>query len=110
MLIGVVSPFMVRVDPDKCKKCNLCIKSCELFAITKELLGKGCTTIECAKCGKCIDACPQGSLDYYLYTVSVRVRPWFITLSVSVSVLLLAGFTFTVVTFLLTGTIQPGGL
>ncbi|MDD1705011.1 MAG: 4Fe-4S binding protein [Methanoregula sp.] len=109
-IIGIVSPFRVRVDLDKCQKCNLCIKSCELFAITKESLEKGGTTIECAKCGKCIDACPQGALDYYLYTTSIRVRPWFIALSVAVSVMLLAGFAFTVATFLLTGTLPPGRL
>lgn len=65
-LIGVINPFKVKINIDLCKKCGLCVKSCELFAITKESLAKGKTIIECAECGKCMDKCPAGAIDYKL--------------------------------------------
>ncbi len=47
------------MDPEKCKGCLVCVKSCPVQAISGE---KGSTpTIDrtvCVKCGTCADACP----------------------------------------------------
>jgi NADH-quinone oxidoreductase subunit F len=48
------------IDPDKCKACLVCVKSCPVQAISGE---KGSAPaiidqIKCIKCGTCTDACP----------------------------------------------------
>ncbi len=51
------------MDPEKCKGCLVCVKSCPVQAISGE---KGSTPIidrtKCVKCGTCLDACPFGAI------------------------------------------------
>jgi len=104
-IIGVINPFKVKIDTNLCKKCGLCVKSCELFAITKESLAKGRTTIECAKCGKCMDKCPAGAINYKLMFTDQTVRLFFIPLAIIFNLLIASGFIWTVVHYLMTGEI-----
>ena len=53
-----------RMNPEKCKGCMVCVKSCPVQAISGE---KGSTpTIDqtkCFKCGTCIANCPFGAIE-----------------------------------------------
>lgn len=105
VVVGVINPFKVKVDKSLCKDCGLCVKSCELFAITKESIAKGGTTIECAKCGKCMDKCPTGAIDYQLMFTDRSIRLLFIPLAVIFNMLIVSGFIWMIVHYLLTGEI-----
>jgi polyferredoxin len=61
-----INVFEVRVDPEKCIKCNKCIQTCPTFSISEETMAKGKTAMTCMKCGKCIDACKQKAIFYHI--------------------------------------------
>jgi polyferredoxin len=105
-IVGRLSPFRVKVDRSKCKDCGACVKVCETFSMTDESLAKGEATMECIRCGRCMDVCPQGAIDYCLIGTNIRARPVFITLAVAFGVMLLSGYVITLVRFLLTGEID----
>jgi ferredoxin len=104
-IVGLLSPFRVKVDRNKCNDCGACVKLCEAFAMTDESMAKGEATMECTRCGRCMDICPQGAIDYCLIATNIRVRPVFVTLGVVFSLLLLSSFVTTLVHFMLTGEI-----
>ena len=105
-LIGLLSPFKVKVDKDKCRDCDACIKACPTFAMTKESHEKGVATKECARCGKCMDVCPRGAIDYRLIGTNINARPIFVALVMVFSMLLLSGFVTSLIKYLLTGEIR----
>lgn len=104
-VIGIINPFKVKIDTSLCKNCGLCVKSCELFAITKESLAKGGTTIECAKCGKCMDKCPVGAIDYQLMFTDQSIRLCFVSLAVIFNLTIVSGFIKMIIDYLMTGEI-----
>jgi len=105
-IVGLLSPFRVKIDRDKCNDCGACVKLCDSFAMTEESLAKGQATMECSRCGKCMDICPRGAIDYRLIGTNISVRPVFVTLAVVFSVLLLSGYVASLIDFLLTGEIS----
>ena len=52
------------MDPEKCKGCMVCVKSCPVEAISGE---KGKTPVidltKCIKCGTCLESCPFGAIE-----------------------------------------------
>lgn len=63
-LLGVVSPYRVRIDREKCKGCGICRRSCPLFSIGNETTGRPSIELTCTRCGQCMDACPQKAIDF----------------------------------------------
>ncbi|MCL1903172.1 MAG: 4Fe-4S binding protein [Oscillospiraceae bacterium] len=46
------------IDPNKCKRCNLCVKKCPANAITDLIIDNG----KCTKCGSCFELCKFGAI------------------------------------------------
>jgi len=59
---GIMGQRVPRYDPEKCRACKVCnvAVNCPMKICAKdEQDGRMvCRTVECTKCGKCIDACP----------------------------------------------------
>jgi ferredoxin len=74
--------------------------------MTKESLTKKEAAMECSRCGRCMDICPKGAIDYRLIGTNIGVRPVFVTLAVVFNLVILSSFVGALVHFLLTGEIQ----
>ncbi len=59
-----INLFGLRIDKERCIKCNRCIDACPTFSLTKDSLEKGQPAIGCSKCGACIDICPEGAMGF----------------------------------------------
>ncbi len=59
-----INLFGLRIDKNRCKKCNRCIEACPTFSLTKGSLEEGRPAITCSKCGACIDNCPEGAMGF----------------------------------------------
>lgn len=57
-----IDAFAIRIAPDKCTKCKLCISVCPTFSLDEESVAKGKANLSCTKCGKCIGRCPQQAI------------------------------------------------
>ncbi len=65
-LTNKLNVFDVRIDKNKCAQCNLCVKSCPVFALDEESVRKGKARVTCSKCGKCVEACPHGAISFHI--------------------------------------------
>lgn len=82
-LLNRISFFRIRIDKNKCSKCLDCVQECRMYAMTPQDVEKGeCISINCVRCGRCIEACPEEAIDIYWLGTSIRVRSWFISLAV----------------------------
>jgi polyferredoxin len=100
-LFGMLSPFQVRIDKEKCKACMLCTRVCKDYAMTVDRVkGSEKAAFECTKCGRCIDSCPQGAIDVHLRGTSRRVRSWFIPISLFFTFAWLSVFVWAIITIL----------
>jgi electron transfer flavoprotein alpha subunit len=62
---------MLRIDPDKCNACGLCVKSCPFGAITVDDELAQANEL-CTLCGACVNVCPQAALEIERRQVSVE--------------------------------------
>ena len=100
-LFGVLSPFQVRIDKEKCNECMLCARVCKDYAMTVDRIkGNGKPAFECTKCGRCIDSCPQAAVDVYLRGTSRKVRSWFIPINLIFTFTWLSVFVWAIITML----------
>ena len=54
---------VLKIDPDKCKRCGKCKKSCPMEAISGEVKQPHVIDPEkCIKCGACVKDCPFGAI------------------------------------------------
>ena len=77
-----------KIDPEKCKKCQMCINACPYHAIVK--LSVPCEDVcpvgaikkdetgfasidfsKCISCGKCISACPFGAVHKKSHVIDI---------------------------------------
>ena len=65
-LTNAINVFDVRIDPEKCRGCKKCISVCPSFSMSEDTLAKGKSALTCMKCGRCLDACPEGAIFYHL--------------------------------------------
>ena len=65
-LTNKINIFDLRVDTDKCNKCQKCVSVCPTFSMSEEHINKGRTAITCTKCGKCVDACSKEAIQYHI--------------------------------------------
>lgn len=57
-----IDAFEIRIDPDQCSQCKLCIGVCPTFSLDDESVAKGKANLSCTKCGKCIGRCPKKAI------------------------------------------------
>ena len=54
---------VVVIDPDRCRKCSLCIKACPLGALEgRPGVVPAVNETLCIGCGICVEACPFGAM------------------------------------------------
>lgn len=100
-LLGIVSPFQVKIDKETCNECLQCARVCKDYAMTHErVTGSGKAAFECIKCGRCMDACPKDAIGFYLRGTSRRIRSWLIPLSVAFTFLWISVFVWAIITIL----------
>jgi polyferredoxin len=82
-LLNKISFFRVRMDKNKCIKCNDCAQECRMYAMTpKAIENLKSPNEDCIRCGRCIEACPEEAMDMYWLGTSRKARPWFISLAI----------------------------
>lgn len=65
-LSNKINIFKVKIDTQKCVGCKICVKECPTFSMGEKDIVKGRASFTCTKCGKCIDKCPKGAVNYHI--------------------------------------------
>lgn len=83
-LVERITPFNVRVDPEKCTKDYSCTTVCPMYSMTRQTINEMyAPNVDCIKCGACIEQCPENAIDLYLLGTSKKVRSWFIPIAIA---------------------------
>lgn len=83
-LLNRISLFRIKMDKEKCTKCLDCVQECRTYAMTPQNVEIGkCTSADCIRCGRCIEACPEDAVDLYWIGSARKVRSWFIALAIA---------------------------
>ena len=70
-----INIFGVRIDPEKCSRCEKCIRECPTFSLNEASLDSGKPLMTCTRCAHCIDNCPQGAITYRIKGTSLKASP-----------------------------------
>jgi len=63
-LSNKINPFTIKIDKTVCTECMKCVKACPMFALSEEGVKNGEVSIQCSKCGKCLDVCTKQALHF----------------------------------------------
>ena len=61
---------MVRIDPDKCIQCGMCVRECPHRLLTNTESGISASGEGCIQCGHCVAVCPQEAVSLTEYDMS----------------------------------------
>ncbi|NLE89521.1 MAG: 4Fe-4S binding protein [Dehalococcoidales bacterium] len=87
-LVDKISIFRVQINKNKCVQCYDCVQECRMYALSPDDLDKKRKpTVDCIRCGRCIEACPEGAVDFYFLNTRFKARGIFITLVVVAAIL-----------------------
>jgi polyferredoxin len=82
-LFNKISLFRIKIDQGKCTECMDCVQECRMYAMTPQDVEQGkCTSIDCIRCGRCIEVCPEEAVDMYWLGSSKKARSWLISLAI----------------------------
>lgn len=68
-IVGLINPYRVKIDKEKCINCKKCEKLCPIFAINE-----GKISMTCIRCGKCMDECPTRAIDFRLLGIPFSTK------------------------------------
>jgi ferredoxin-type protein NapH len=65
-LVGKLSLYRVRIDPEKCSSCLTCVRVCPTSSLRPQDIEakNGKAGLTCTLCGECVQACPQKAVHY----------------------------------------------
>jgi len=63
-LVGVINPYRIKIDKNLSNDCGRCRRVCPLFVMTDDTLAKCKVALACARCGRCVDECPNGAIQF----------------------------------------------
>jgi len=64
-LLEKIAIFKIRVDYNKCIKCDACVKACPTQAMAA-ILNKSRMIPDCSLCGRCLSVCPVAAIAFKL--------------------------------------------
>lgn len=80
-VLGRLSPWRMRMDPDACTGCGVCASACRYSALTPADIRSGRPGLPCTLCGDCVRACVHRAMHYRLPGLSpARARAVFLVL------------------------------
>ncbi len=83
-ILGRLSPWRMRIDPDACTACGACASACRYSALTESDILAGHPGLPCTLCGDCVRACGHKAMRYTLPGLSpANARAAFLTLVVA---------------------------
>jgi ferredoxin-type protein NapH len=87
--IDRISPFKVKIDPEKCVKCLDCVEACRMYALSPGDVEEGKSRGEhCVKCGRCIEACSEEAVDICWMEGKRKVRAPFLAAIITSTLML----------------------
>lgn len=69
-ILGKISPWRLKINPNLCSQCKKCISVCRYNALDLSKLTKGTPNISCTLCGDCIDECKSKAINLYLLNLN----------------------------------------
>jgi polyferredoxin len=74
-IFNKISIFEVKIDPARCKPCQVCQNACPNLSLSKESVARGEALLSCMKCGACVDVCPRQAMVWHIKGTEVAWKP-----------------------------------